>query len=301
MRPEAEATGAAPSTPREQQRKSQLKDLKRKYGLEKQLEAADGPAAAGYLDRAEERRRVHGIDPLHAKTETASLDTAIRQENKGYGMLQKMGWAAGSGLGRDGQGRQEPVTVETRPALAGLGSAAAALPPLERSQQEKRKNEIWKKTRKRFKTTPLLEAFAASSGDEEEGGENGVATKGGNSASSTGGTGTNSSAGATCKNSSAGGTGATSRSSSAGGTDGTGRSSSAARTSGTDRSSNTGGTGRSSSTGGTNGGSSESRGSSRTRDSSSSRHSRRRSDSGGKNGKSSSGTGGSKHSKSVKK
>jgi G-patch domain len=78
-----------------------------------------------------------------------------------------MGWQAGSGLGRHGQGQTEPVPVESRPALAGLGAGKDQPPALPLSQQEKRKNEIWKKTRKRFKATPLLEAFAQSSEDEE--------------------------------------------------------------------------------------------------------------------------------------
>jgi hypothetical protein len=151
---------SAATTPIEQQRKSTLKDLKKKYGLGPADTSAlggdmgdSGGGSSRYIDRADERRRVHGVDPLNAKPEMASLDTAIRQENRGYGLLQKMGWQAGSGLGRHGQGQTEPVPVEMRPALAGLGAENGkdqpAAVPL--SQQEKRKNEIWKKTRKRFK------------------------------------------------------------------------------------------------------------------------------------------------------
>ena len=186
-----ESSQPPPPTPREQQRKSVLKDLKRKYALEPKYETAVGDVTDGgagspssYLDRADERRRVHGIDPLHAKTEVASLDTAIKEGNRGYGLLQRMGWQAGSGLGRHGQGRSEPVPLETRPRLAGLGSAVET-PALELSQQEKRKNEIWKKTRKRFKATPVLEAFAASSDDEEGGDSKGNNSGGGGASNGT--------------------------------------------------------------------------------------------------------------------
>ena len=34
----------------------------------------------------------------------STMDTALAPTNKGYKLLMKMGWAAGSGLGRDGKG-----------------------------------------------------------------------------------------------------------------------------------------------------------------------------------------------------
>ncbi|KAJ8027325.1 NF-kappa-B-repressing factor [Holothuria leucospilota] len=44
----------------------------------------------------------------------------ISESNVGHKLLQKMGWSGG-GLGKDGQGRKNPVPVEQRPNRAGLG------------------------------------------------------------------------------------------------------------------------------------------------------------------------------------
>ena len=40
-----------------------------------------------------------------------SLTTAIPEENIGYQLIKKMGWLAGTGLGRRCQGRVEPVSL----------------------------------------------------------------------------------------------------------------------------------------------------------------------------------------------
>jgi len=55
-------------------------------------------------------------------------------DNKGYGMLAKMGWKDGDGLGKTGQGRAEPVQVEQRMERAGLGSNAASVQASKGSQ-----------------------------------------------------------------------------------------------------------------------------------------------------------------------
>lgn len=52
---------------------------------------------------------------------TASLDTPIGTDNVGNQMLQKMGWKEGTGLGR--QGIVEPIRVEARQGMHGLGFA----------------------------------------------------------------------------------------------------------------------------------------------------------------------------------
>ena len=61
---------------KERLRQRELKDLKRRYGIGTGL-AEERPEIPGFIDRAEERRMIHGVDPLHAKTETASMDQAI--------------------------------------------------------------------------------------------------------------------------------------------------------------------------------------------------------------------------------
>ena len=49
----------------------------------------------------------------------------IGQDNIGNKLLQKMGWSEGSGLGRAGQGRVDPVEARRRSATAGLGASGS--------------------------------------------------------------------------------------------------------------------------------------------------------------------------------
>lgn len=51
----------------------------------------------------------------------ATTKTWLRGSNKGYRMLQKIGWKEGEGLGRDKQGILEPIATEFRRTRAGIG------------------------------------------------------------------------------------------------------------------------------------------------------------------------------------
>jgi len=146
-------------------RKKELKDMKAQYGLGVGLPEESSENAGLYKDRAEERRFVHGVDPINAKTETASVDQAIGSKNKGYKMLTKMGWDGG-GLGKGADGIEEPVRVEQRAAQAGLGSQAASIVQSS-SGKEAKKNEIWKKTARRFSKVPVLDAFKQQDSEDE--------------------------------------------------------------------------------------------------------------------------------------
>ena len=153
------------NTTRERDRKAGVKQLKRKYGLDNPGEVGGNAVAAvmsGYQDRARERRQVVGSAHHSQKTLQASQDEAIPRENKGAKLLAKMGWQGG-GLGKQGQGRAEPVAVRQRPGKAGLGSD---IPLVETSKAHKAKADIWIKTQKRFLTAPVLEEFGADSDEE---------------------------------------------------------------------------------------------------------------------------------------
>jgi len=146
-------------------RKVELKEMRAKYGLGVGLKEEPDQNTKRYKDRAEERRIIHGIDPINAKTETASEDQAIGNKNKGFKMLEKMGWDGG-GLGRDKTGIQEPIQVQQRAKQAGLG-AVGSNNTQDVSAKEKKKNEIWKKTAKRFTKVPTLDAFKQEESEEE--------------------------------------------------------------------------------------------------------------------------------------
>ncbi|KAG8469481.1 hypothetical protein KFE25_005936 [Diacronema lutheri] len=53
----------------------------------------------------------------------ASLSCPLDRDNRGYVLLQKMGWVAGRGLGKAGDGLVEPIPVTQHDGL-GLGKAA---------------------------------------------------------------------------------------------------------------------------------------------------------------------------------
>ncbi|XP_043196864.1 angiogenic factor with G patch and FHA domains 1-like isoform X2 [Amphibalanus amphitrite] len=129
------------------QRRQVAKRIKQKYGLR----AGDGAVvelAPGYSDRAAERRQTKGSAHHSEKTQTADIRQKLPEKNKGFQLLQKMGWKEGSGLGREGQGRVEPVLAEERAERRGLGCEEVVAPVVGKKQQ--RKTEVWQKTQERF-------------------------------------------------------------------------------------------------------------------------------------------------------
>ncbi|XP_781177.3 G patch domain-containing protein 11 [Strongylocentrotus purpuratus] len=60
------------------------------------------------------------------------LNSAISTQSKGFAMLQKMGYKQGTGLGKTGSGRAEPVGIEIKTGRGGLGQEKE----LKRKQEE---------------------------------------------------------------------------------------------------------------------------------------------------------------------
>ncbi|XP_031550617.1 angiogenic factor with G patch and FHA domains 1-like, partial [Actinia tenebrosa] len=102
----------------EDKRKKLLRNLKKAYGLEKEAyeEDIDIPNKRKYRDRADLRRIKVGSDvPVELPdAPPASVHRPISSENKGRKMLEKMGWKAGEGLGKEGSGLKEPVSMGNR-------------------------------------------------------------------------------------------------------------------------------------------------------------------------------------------
>lgn len=134
----------------QEQRKSVLKRIKKAYALEESSfcePAIDVTLTGKYKDRAEVRRIKVGSDVpvVIADDAPASVHRPISTANVGRQMLEKMGWNEGEGLGREGAGRREPVIVEVRDSLRGLGAG------VKRSLDDgDGKNYIRAKTRERF-------------------------------------------------------------------------------------------------------------------------------------------------------
>ncbi|XP_037961729.2 angiogenic factor with G patch and FHA domains 1 isoform X2 [Plutella xylostella] len=101
----------------------ELARLKNKY-VPEPLAIEDG----SYKDRAKERREAVGSSHHSEKTQQSDLDTSIAPDNKGFKLLQKMGWSKGEGLGKDSQGAVEPVPLVSNESKVGLGAAGSAAP-----------------------------------------------------------------------------------------------------------------------------------------------------------------------------
>ena len=73
------------------QRKSEMKQLRKKYGIiiDTECKSAD-ISKSGYIDRADDRRRQVGSDNPFEKTQVASTEEPIHNDNKGFKMLKKM-------------------------------------------------------------------------------------------------------------------------------------------------------------------------------------------------------------------
>ncbi|XP_074651280.1 angiogenic factor with G patch and FHA domains 1-like [Tubulanus polymorphus] len=141
---------------REVLRRKQLKQIKKKFGLEN-MAYVDNPNAINtkdYNDKAAERRNTVGSDNPYQKSEApASVHKAISQTNKGHKMLQKLGWKEGESLGKSQTGISEPVQVNMRVnQQAGLGSSHSQAISLDNvgSGQSTRKMQQWSKARERF-------------------------------------------------------------------------------------------------------------------------------------------------------
>lgn len=79
------------------------------------------------LKRAHEiykKKEVKKLKPLKQDEKDLreeGLGTAISTENKGFKLLERMGFKAGEGLGRTGSGLKEPINIVVRQGTSGLG------------------------------------------------------------------------------------------------------------------------------------------------------------------------------------
>ncbi|OTF80540.1 FHA domain containing protein [Euroglyphus maynei] len=97
--------------------RSSMKSLKRKYGLENGIVAENKTDNGGgqdrrsqYRDRANERQRTVGSDCPYEKTAAGSaLDLPLNDRNKGFQMLERMGWKTGQTLGKSNDSSKQLI------------------------------------------------------------------------------------------------------------------------------------------------------------------------------------------------
>ncbi|XP_053984067.1 angiogenic factor with G patch and FHA domains 1 isoform X1 [Hylaeus volcanicus] len=130
--------------------KQELRRLKYKFGVEKDNVATASQVASGYQDRAHSRRQCIGSSNHHAKTQQSSMDVSIAKDNRGFKLLSKMGWTEGQSLGKEGDGRTEPIPMTNNPSRTGLGTTSE-FPTIELDSMTEKKQALWRKTQQRYK------------------------------------------------------------------------------------------------------------------------------------------------------
>lgn len=143
------------ATENEEQVKAALPRLAaRDKRLQKQTLENTGaaPATSQYRDRAKERRTVYNQPtkptvPQHSKPKDASKkdDTPTQPPpkpapSKGAGMLAKMGWSTGAGLGANGEGATDVIVTNAYQEGVGLGASGGNLGDAAQVAERRTKN-----------------------------------------------------------------------------------------------------------------------------------------------------------------
>lgn len=89
------------------------------------------------------QNRQKSLKQVEQESREAALQSSISSQNKGFAMLQKMGYSAGQGLGKDGAGRVEPVPLNIKTDREGLGMEQLKKRKAEENlQNERRKVQL---------------------------------------------------------------------------------------------------------------------------------------------------------------
>ena len=91
------------------------REAQRQHQLERRRQEAD------QRRRADNRPR----HQLETEQRERALDQPIDSTNKGFAMLQMMGYKPGMAIGKQGDGRTEPIRPEVKQGRGGLGREAA--------------------------------------------------------------------------------------------------------------------------------------------------------------------------------
>lgn len=84
------------------------------------------------------RNKLKPLKQREQEEREKGLKNALTSDNKGFAMLQKMGYKKGMGLGKEGTGRAEPVPIEVKADRGGLGRQA----DVKRKQQLRERLEV---------------------------------------------------------------------------------------------------------------------------------------------------------------
>jgi len=106
-------------------------------------------------EKAKLKAKTKPMKVYAAEKRNEKLNTALDESNKGYGLLMKMGYKSGMGLGKKEQGRSEPIKVEIKEGRKGLGKDAEE----QRHKQRKIEANIIRAKRRKIMQANLQEDF----------------------------------------------------------------------------------------------------------------------------------------------
>ena len=94
-----------------QQQQQFQAEFKQHFGSQQQQQIQRNPRLQPYDKKS-----------LEETQREAGMAERLGPSNRGFNMLKAMGYKEGEGLGKEGEGRREPVTISKRQGKAGLGS-----------------------------------------------------------------------------------------------------------------------------------------------------------------------------------
>lgn len=96
-----------------------IQDVKPGIPMVKRVKEAIKKEAEHKKKNVENRQK--SIKELEKESRESVLQNTISNENKGFALLQKMGYKAGQGLGKQGAGRVDPIPLNIKMGREGIG------------------------------------------------------------------------------------------------------------------------------------------------------------------------------------
>lgn len=85
-------------------------------------------------------KRQKTVAELERESRDKGLNTAISKDNKGFKLLEKMGFRPGESLGRSRSGIKEPIDIVLKQGTSGVGRESHLREVVTQKQQQKIKN-----------------------------------------------------------------------------------------------------------------------------------------------------------------
>ncbi|XP_071759507.1 G patch domain-containing protein 11 [Centroberyx gerrardi] len=98
---------------------SKIQDVKPGVPMAKRVKTAMKREAQQHEKNIQNRQKT--FKEQEKESREAALHSSISNQNKGFALLQKMGYKAGQGLGKEGAGRVDPIPLNIKTDRGGIG------------------------------------------------------------------------------------------------------------------------------------------------------------------------------------